>query len=607
MRRKERKTRAIFYNWKTLVGFEVLYKLVTAVLFIPFVQAIFNGAMRLSGYHYLTLENLFSFVTNWATLLAAALLALLFSLICMIDIGSVAFILDCSRRKKRITIYQVWVFLYRKVLRRIFQGKNILFLLTTLFLMPFLCIGIIPSYVSTVSVPSFIWTNIRKYDKIVAVILAGWILLTAFLFRWIYAVHYFVLEQADFKEACKKSRELISGKKIRDAVCLFVVQLVFYLCYFVFAFMGVVLVLFFGKIFSSLRLINIMEASAIWGLIFVIFSILFGLEIPIAYGTVSWMFYRHKKEKQEPIYESEIPPGIRNRRYRKRLFAAQLLLVVAAFFGYVFLVYRSSAEKIDIQVESLRTMEVTAHRGASMYMPENTMPAFEVALEKGADWIELDVQQSKDGQIFVMHDRNFKRTTGVDKFSWELDYDEIRQLDASRLAGADQEETRIPLLKEVIEFAKENGICLNIELKPVSFEVDFEKKVVDLINEMEFRDQCVVTSQKYQTLEKIKEYDETITTVYVMSFAYGNINRLEYADNFSVESSSITPWMVSRIHNEGKQIYAWTVNSKKSINKMIDLNVDNIITDNITLAQKCIYESKTSDMVQKFIRFIRAH
>lgn len=607
MRRKERKTRAVFYNWKTFFGFELLYKLVAAVLFIPFVQAVFNGAMEVAGYYYLTLENLLSFATNWVTVLALALAAVLFSLICVTDIGAVAFILDCSRKRERISIYQVGVFLYRNVFRRIFKGKNSLFLLVTFLLLPFLCIGIIPSYISTVSVPSFVWTNVRRHYEIVVMILVGWILLTTFLFRWIYGIHYFVLEQADFKEACQKSRKLISENRIRDTVCLLVVQLVFYFCYFVFAFIGVVLVLFFGKVFSSLRLISIMEASAIWGLIFVIFSILFGLEIPIAYGTVSWMFYHHKIEKQEPVYETDIPPDMEEQKFHRGLFAAQIALVVAAFFGYVLLVYRSSAEKIDIQVESLRTMEVTAHRGASMYIPENTMPAFEAALEKGADWIELDVQQSRDGQIFVMHDHNFKRTTGVDKFSWELDYDEIRQLDASRLAGPDYEETRIPLLKDVIEFAKENDIYLNIELKPVSFEMDFEKKVVDLINEMEFRDQCVVTSQKYQTLEKIKEYDETITTVYVMSFAYGNINQLEYADNFSVESSSITPWMVSRIHNDGKQIYAWTVNSKKTINKMIDLNVDNIITDNVALAQKCIYESKTSDMIQKFIRFIRAH
>ncbi len=195
---------------------------------------------------------------------------------------------------------------------------------------------------------------------------------------------------------------------------------------------------------------------------------------------------------------------------------------------------------------------MTAHRGASVDYPENTMAAFEGAKELGADWIELDVQQSRDGQIFVMHDTNFMRTAGVDRNTWEMDYDEIRLLDVGSSFGSGFEGERVPLLSEVIAFAKRNGIKLNIEMKPTGHEREFEQRVAEIIEAERFWDKCVVTSQVYGVLEEVKLCDSRIQTVYVMSLAYGDINRLAAADHFSIEASSITEKMVSDVHNAGK-------------------------------------------------------
>lgn len=86
----------------------------------------------------------------------------------------------------------------------------------------------------------------------------------------------------------------------------------------------------------------------------------------------------------------------------------------AVIFCSLALGFLLSTGRINPEIEYVRTMQVTAHRGASVFYPENTMVAFEGARDMGAEWIELDVQQSRDGQIIVIHDTNFKRTTGVD-------------------------------------------------------------------------------------------------------------------------------------------------------------------------------------------------
>jgi glycerophosphoryl diester phosphodiesterase len=203
-----------------------------------------------------------------------------------------------------------------------------------------------------------------------------------------------------------------------------------------------------------------------------------------------------------------------------------------------------------------------------------------------------------------MHDDNFRRTTGYNAKAWDLSYDEIAKLDAGSFKGEDFAGERIPLLSEAIELAKEVGIRLNIELKPSVYEEGMEERLVDLLHETEFVDRCVVTSQQYNSISRIKQLDETITTVYVTGFAYGNVNRLIYADHFSVKSTSITPGLVRRVHNAGKQIYAWTVNSRDSINLMIDREVDNIITDNVALAKRCIAQEMASDTVNNLIQFL---
>ena len=260
--------------------------------------------------------------------------------------------------------------------------------------------------------------------------------------------------------------------------------------------------------------------------------------------------------------------------------------------------------KINIQAEYVRTMAVTAHRGASRNYPENTMAAFKGAKKLGAGWIELDVQQSRDGMIFVMHDTNFKRTTGVNKNTWEMDYKEISRLDAGSFFNSSFAGEKVPLLSEVIAFAKKNKIKLNIELKPSGHEREFEQKVADIIEAEDFYNNCVITSQVYEVLENVKAYNENIQTVYVMSLAYGDINQLKAADHFSIEATSITEKIVSDVHNAGKEIYAWTVNTEESINNMIILNVDNIITDDITLAKECIFLSKTGDVIAEYIKIV---
>ena len=413
-------------------------------------------------------------------------------------------------------------------------------------------------------------------------------------------MHYFVLEDCDFKEARKKSINLSKKNKIKDFLKIILTEIGVVLFYLVFIFISIVLIILLYKWLGSYSSLSI---TLIWLFIAFSFAILVIMVTPISYGVISLLYYKHKNDIKEEIPKLVVSKRVPNKSNKWFKVFVGTVIVLTVFCGTILTVNVLNGN-YDLKIENVKIMEVTAHRGASVKYPENTMAAFKGAKELSADWIELDVQQTKDRELIILHDTNLKRTTGLNKNTWDATLEEVRSLDAGSFFSEEFKGEVIPTLEEVLIFAKNNNIKLNIELKPTGHEVDFEKSVVDLIKKYNLEESSVITSQVYEVLENIKNYAKDVKTVYVMSLAYGDILELDCADNFSIEASSINKPLVKKIHNAGKEVYAWTVNTNESINEMINLNVDNIITDNITLAKNLVYESKTSNLVLEYIKLI---
>ena len=591
----------IKYNFKTLIGFEILYKLLSSIIFVPLFLEIFKLITKISGYSYLTLENIINFLLNPITIIFLVILIMVLTFYTLIDISTIIIILDSSYNEKKISIKEAFLTGVSKSFK-LLNYRNILMAFLIIFLIPFLNIGISGSFISTIKIPEFISDFIFNNQTLTFLYTTLLIILTIILFRWLYVIHYFVLEDCHFKEARKKSINLSKKNKLKDFIKIIFTQIIIGILYLIFIFISIGLIVLLYKVFSKYNLFSNLSITIIWLVIIISFIIMLLLSTPISYAIISILFYKHKEEKKESIKHLKIKEkDILN---KKKFNIFKYTVIVLVIICSTIFTYGVITKKYNLNIEYLRTMEVTAHRGASFNYPENTLSAFYGAKDLGADWIELDIQQTKDRKIIVSHDTNLKRTTGLNKNVYDLTYDEIKDLDAGSFFSTDFKDERIPLLEDVIKFAKDHNIKLNIEIKPSGKEVDFEKDIATLILDYDFIDNCVVTSQVYDVLENVKKANNNIKTVYVMSLAYGNLTTLEYADNFSIEASSITKTLVSKIHNEGKEIYAWTVNTASSINEMIDLNVDNIITDNITLAKETIYNSKTSNIIKEFIKRI---
>ncbi len=145
--------------------------------------------------------------------------------------------------------------------------------------------------------------------------------------------------------------------------------------------------------------------------------------------------------------------------------------------------------------------KIFAHRGASGHFPENTMLAFEKAIEAGADGIELDVQLTKDGRIVVIHDEKLNRTTTAAGFVKDTAYDVIRSATASANRKEEYGDVKVPLLSDVLSWAEKADFLINIELKNSVFRYEgMEEKVLEQIKRFGIEERIILSSFNHESL-----------------------------------------------------------------------------------------------------------
>ena len=277
-------------------------------------------------------------------------------------------------------------------------------------------------------------------------------------------------------------------------------------------------------------------------------------------------------------------------------------LVAVACMLAVYLNVRFLSAGATPTYASLGATLVTAHRGSSSEAPENTIPAFEKAIEEGADYVEMDVRLTSDGELVLMHDPSTERTTGVDKLVCDSTYEELQQLDAGAEYPEEYAGTKIPTLKDAIDTCK-GKVMMNIELKTVRNDGELEKKVAELLRENHMEEQCIVTSFKQRSLVRIKKDDPDIVTGYIYSFGYSNRTNYEAMDVLSIDARYLTRQVVAGAHKKGIMVCAWTVNTSSEMRRMMAIGVDNIITDRVPLAKRTL-KHKDSNAVSDMVKYI---
>jgi glycerophosphoryl diester phosphodiesterase len=192
------------------------------------------------------------------------------------------------------------------------------------------------------------------------------------------------------------------------------------------------------------------------------------------------------------------------------------------------------------------------------------------------------VQQTADGAIVLLHDRDLKRVAGVSRRLEELSFEEVRRLDVGSWFDAAFAGERVPTLEEVIKLCR-GRIKLNIELKFFGPDRKLAGEVARLIRDQDLEAECIVTSLNYDALLQVKQHNQRQRTGLIVAHALGDVSRLE-VDAVSVRADFLSAALLRSAHRQGQEVHVWTVNDAGQMTEMIKRGVDNIITSDPDLA-----------------------
>jgi len=235
-------------------------------------------------------------------------------------------------------------------------------------------------------------------------------------------------------------------------------------------------------------------------------------------------------------------------------------------------------------------IQVTAHRGASGYAPENTLSAVKKALEIGVDRIEIDVQQTADGVVVLLHDKTLDRTTNAKGKVGKMTFAELKDVKAYNTFKAEFPNEPIPTLEQVFELLDGTEEFV-IEIKAGNKTYPgIEDNVAELIKKYKAEKWALVHSFNDHVLKHLHKNHPTIRLQKLfVSYSGGlmldfklhsvKLSKYDYVEGFGISLSSAKKKLIDKIHGLDKKVHVWTVNEEEDMARMIELGVDGIITN----------------------------
>ena len=592
IRRRMGETKQIVQvNGGNILLFELASRLLTLPLLLQAVAALFRLSVRASGYSYVTVSNLVSYLLRPVTIAILVLMAAILLVGVSIEAAGLLAAYQAAALSRKMSAFSMFAAGIRLTVSEIRKRNLRLFLVLAvhgLVLHSFLIYRML-CHVKAVKfiLPALLAENWGRLLLVGVIVGAVVISLPT-----IFICFGCMLEQRSFRGGFLRSRELLRGNRVQVVGTLVLCNLAVTAVTVVLYLIAVVIVAVFAVWFADRRLELILVLEARDRIEMVLMPLMSIVLMSVNYGALTVLYVqldRKRQNKERWKFEAGEHAGLPWLSRRNRMAALALLTALSAGAMYDAF-YRGNV----LAADQLREVQLTAHRGASTSAPENTMPAMEAAVDQMADFAELDVQETRDGVLVLFHDSTLERIDGTRRTIRSLSWDELQQVDAGGWYSEQYSGTRIPKLEDVIEYVR-GRMMLNIEIKYAGASSDLPEKVVDCIRENDFAEQCVVTSTSLSYLKRVKAADPDIYTGYILSAAYGSYYEDGAIAFISLISSSANRKLVERVHACGKEVHVWTVNKKSELERMKMIGVDNIITDRPILAREVILGEENAE------------
>ena len=264
----------------------------------------------------------------------------------------------------------------------------------------------------------------------------------------------------------------------------------------------------------------------------------------------------------------------------QKLWIRPLLLVSASTLVGLAIGLTAFQQVLNFTVR--QQVQIVAHRAGSKGFPENSLSALQHAIGVKSDCAEIDVQLSKDGTVYVAHDRDLRRTAGLPMVLSESRDEELAKADMGSQATPPFPTEPLATFDEFLQKSA-NQIRLSVELKYYGFQPKLAEKVLELLKKHPSNPAHEIISLEYQALEQVAKLDPNIRRGFLVSASVGDITKLNV--NFlSVSKNAFSPELLERAQKRDMQVAVWTVNDREEMFRLMVRGADLIVTDDPALA-----------------------
>ncbi len=533
-------------------------RLFQLVVVLPLIYLLFVFLLDFLGFQSITKENIGQLLTNPLSLALLSVMGLIILLFTYYEMGFLMLLSYHQQKAIPYSLFGLWKRLNQKASYFV-CFEILLFAVFSLLIVPLISSVLPLSITQHLQIPYFIADGLisSAEGKIIyfAVIIAILFIGARLIFMLPF---YTVYQQATIWDAMKMSWRFSKGKLVKTLAMLVVVVAVH----------TIISLVVLAIVFTPLLFVERHDPDH--AIVTAAFTLTFAEGIALLAFSLLQAVISHLLVLVSFKLTDEKPQIIQTKTIRRTvMYWIVALAAVIYLFGSWFNI--SHLEETIYEPST----KVIAHRGFKDKEVENTISALKSAAKNGADFVEIDIQQTKDGKFVVYHDPDLMRLAGESDKVYERTQKELME---TRI-WADGKGEYIPSLEQMLEKSREYNIQLLIEVKTHGHETaDMAERLIALLDKYKALDVHYIQSLYYPVCKQIKELEPRLKVGAVYALNVGSIPETEF-DFVSIDQYFITDSLIEKAKEWGKPLFVWTVNDDPEIQRFLEQEVEGIITN----------------------------
>ncbi|MBC1666587.1 glycerophosphodiester phosphodiesterase [Listeria welshimeri] len=546
----------VMYQFKTdYLKVTLLLTILQAFVIGPFIYYFFFFILRVIGVPGITDANLGEIISSPVAVIMLLILALLILMFVYYELGFFIMMAIYQLRGESYTVFKIIQRLNVKA-KYFLSYQAVYFLLYFFLLLPIAGLSLPITITENLYLPHFITDELMKTSTGTWLYVIAMAIIFYISARLVFALPYFIEDKSiKINGAIRKSWNYPKKR-------LFFMLLKWILLIVVMGFLVSIIATIIMLPLLLIEKITPGIAVVIAGITLTILQVIGFFVAGVFQGIIAQLLVRNAftiEAQTTSVSRSQFP-------HKKRFIVGGIIIFIIFSSFNVYAVNATLYEP---------NTKIIAHRGDTVNAVENTVEAIESAAKAGADYSEIDIQETKDHQFVVFHDMTLRRLAGSSKRVADMTLQELQQTKITSGAYS----SHIASFDEIINAAKKNKIDLLVEVKLHGGESsDMVERFITLLKKEKVADKYLVQSLNQPVIEKIEHADPSLETGIILALNIGNLPKTS-ADFIVLEDFSINKRILTQAKQNNKKVFVWTVNKEKLMQMYLRKNIDGIITN----------------------------